>query len=357
MKTLADFKPEVSKWLIEDWFPLGHRIMDTAPEGSFKTMLGCWVAVCIAAGIPIFGHEVTQGPVLIVDEETPEGSLDNLLIRFSKGIGCKLEKLPIWRVVMTGFRFGRKTEMDKLLKMIEAVNPVFIRMDSLIAMLPSGRQALNENDCHLGETIRDDLINILNTCDTKCSILLSAHSKKYITGISLHELEEYEMSRIVRGHGSIVGEGCDTGLIIKKISERDPTRFAIMTRPRRQAIPADGLMLIELEEEHYGEGWARLKRLPINRMAPTSNAKSLYPVFNLKDKHGQFLTYKEDKVMRTCAFKTKAECKEGVTELLRRKVLVNGDAVRSYTLNPYLDKEADKDYLDMLRNSHGEVNV
>ena len=356
MKTLADFKPEVSKWLIEDWFPLGHRIMDTAPEGSFKTMLGCWIAVCVASGTPIFGHDVTQGSVLMVDEETPQASLDNHLIRFSKGLGFKLEDLPIYRVVMTGFRFGRKTEMDKLLKWIATVNPIFIRMDSMLAMLPSGRQSISENDCHLGEILRDDLVTILNECPDS-SILLSAHSKKFVGGLSLEEVRDYDMPRLVRGHGSIVGEGCDTGIIIKKISDRDPTRFVVFTRARRHAIPASKPIIVEMEEQRYGEGWARLKQISEKTLPPSYAAKSLYPIFLAKDRAGDWETYTESKIVRTCAFKGKKECKEGVSELLKRKVIISSKAIRSYTLNPLVTVEVDKEYLSQLKNSHNEVCI
>ena len=94
-KTRQDFEPETPPWLIEDWFPLGHRCMDTAPEGSFKTILGCWIAVCIASGTPVFGQPVQQGHVLIVDEETPETSLTYHLERFSMGLDIKYKDLPL----------------------------------------------------------------------------------------------------------------------------------------------------------------------------------------------------------------------------------------------------------------------
>ena len=108
MKTRNDFELEVPPWLIEDWFPLGHRCMDTAPEGSFKTMFGCWVAVCVASGSPVFGQPVYQGKVAIVDEETPQSSLKYHLERFSKGLGYRLKDFPIYLFSMSGFRFGSK---------------------------------------------------------------------------------------------------------------------------------------------------------------------------------------------------------------------------------------------------------
>ena len=172
-KTRKDFELESPPWLIENWFPLGHRGMDTGPEGSFKTIWGCWLAVCVASGSPVFGQPVNQGPVIIVDEETPESSLTYHLERFSKGLGFRLKDLPIKTLCMGGFRFGRKVLLDELVRLANRLNPVMIRLDSLLAMLPGGRQAYSENDCHLGETIRDDLNRLLSN---DCSILLAANA-------------------------------------------------------------------------------------------------------------------------------------------------------------------------------------
>ena len=340
-KTKDDFIPEEPPWLIDDWFPLGHRCMDTAPEGSFKTILGCWIAVCIASGNPVFGRPVHPGNVVIVDEETPESSLTYHLERFSAGLRIRFNDLPIHKYCMKGFRFGRKTEMDKLLEKILKINPVFIRMDSLLAMLPSGRQAVSENDCHLGETVRDDLSELVSP---GCTIMLAAHSKKYIAGLPLLELEDMAMQSIVRGHGSIVGEGCDTGFILKKISENPlPTRFCVITKPRRQAIPANRILYIEMKEQKYGEGWARLEEISPDVLPPSELAKALYPIFEVADKKGSF-NHSSQWLARTYAFLTKSECKLGVRELLSKKVIVE-KSPQNYCKNPNMLTETPLDYL------------
>ena len=354
-KTQKDFDLEAPLWLAEDWIPMGHRCMDTAPEGSFKTMMGCWIAVCIAAGYPLFGHPVFQGPVLIVDEETPQTSLDNHLDRFSRGIGLKYKNLPIHRMSMQEFRFGRKTEIDKLLKTIARIEPVFIRLDSLLAMLPSGRQGIVENDSHLGEIVRDDLNKILHS-NPNCSILLSAHSKKFASELSPGEAGEYEMVALVRGHGSIVGQGCDTGYIVSKISEYpEPTRFCITVKVRRQAIPAGTKTIyVELEEEEYGKGWARLKEISDIDLPPSSLAKIVYPTFlDMNRATGSYFELKASKIVQTCAFLPKAGCRAGVKELLNRRVIMRSKlASHTYKLNPDRFKECELNYLVELENSY-----
>jgi len=345
-KTRQDFELETPPWLIEDWFPLGHRGMDAAPEGSFKTILGCWFAVSIASGSPIFGHPVLQGNVLMVDEETPESSLDYHLERFSKGLGFRYQDLPIYKFSMEGFRFGRKGKLDELLKLVNSINPVFIRLDSLLAMLPSGRQGQSENDCQLGEMIRDDLIKLLTK---ERSILLAAHSKKFIADLTLEETIEKEMQSIVRGHSSIVGEGSDTGYIIKKISEHPKaTRFCIITKVRRQAIPSDKIKYIEMKEQNYGEGWAILEEIPIENLPPSDEAKELFPLFKIPDLRGNY-NHSSQWIMRTMAFCSRSFCRNAIRELLQRKVIVQVTP-QNYEINQKRGSQCNPEYLQMLEN-------
>lgn len=342
-KTINDFELEPPPWLIEDWLPLGHKGMDTAPEGSFKTILGCWMAVCIASGNPIFGQPTYQGKVMMVDEETPKSSLEYHLERFSLGLGLRYKDLPIYVFSMQGFEFGRKTKMNKLFNLINSIDPVFIRMDSLLAMMPSGRERFSENSDIIGITVRNDLNKILEGR----SILLAAHSKKFIAELSLDELIEMEMTSIVRGHSSIVGEGCDTGYILKKISEHpNPTRFCIITKVRRQAIPANRLRYIEMVEESYGHGWARLEEIPAKKLPPSEIEKELFKLFKVPDGKGNY-NHSSGWIRRTCAFYTMRECRFGIVELLKRKAIVE-TGPQNYEANQKRGSMCDPDYLKML---------
>jgi len=332
-------------WLIEDWLPIGHRVMDTSTEGSFKTMTGCYLSVCVAAGERFLGKNVRQGPVLIVDEETPEPDLKNHLQRFAQGFGCASWKdLPITVKSMQRFKFDRKTELARLLKWVNDNKPVFIRIDSALACLPGGRQGMGENNAETGIAIRDDL-NIILQEMPECSILLSAHSKKFAGELGLKQLKEYDMQSLVRGHGSIVGEACDTGLIIKKISEHPkPTRFVILTKARRRAVPMVAKdVYVELEEEDYGKGPARLKEIAPQVIPPSKPASDLYWIFDAEE------PVTASTIVKKAAFYTKKENQMGVEELLERQVIVPaiGEPF-SYKLNPRLRTQVDKDYLAAL---------
>ena len=341
--TIASCDPD---WLIENWLPIGHKGQITAPEGSFKTIWMTYLAVCIASGNPIFGCRVQQGLALVIDEETPLLSLERLLDRFSQGLGyssCK--DLPIEIKSMEGFRFGRKTCLDIVLTTILQIQPIYISLDSFIAMLPSGRQGVVENDSGTGEIIRDDLNKILAAAPL-CSTLLAAHSKKPVSEFSIEELRLADMQSIVRGHGSIVGEGCDTGYVIKKISEYPhPTRFAVITKPRRLAIPMSVRpVYVEMEEEAYGKGWARLKEISSDVIPPSKYAIALYKRFADEKPHSS------KDIVREFALYTKGQLIMGVEELLNRKVVLHTTKPQVYYLNPKRKSECNDAYLAALKN-------
>ena len=354
MKSYKDFELALPTWLINEWLPLGHKVMDTAPEGSFKTKLGIWIAVCVAAGVPVFGRDVCQGPAVIIDEETPETSLDNDINRFCQGIGVKFNRnFPLYRFSMTGFRFGVKSCMTDILNIVRLIRPVYIRMDSLIAMLPTGKNGITENTSYIGEIIRDDLNTILKAGNNNCTILLAAHSKKMVGTMTLHEVEEKDMQVMVRGHSSIVGEGCDTGLAIHKETKYpDPTRFSVITKPRRLGIPASRKpMLVELQEETYaGNGWARLIQVDNSLIPPTKNAISLYKFFDQQAAGGGYIVHTSETIVRKNAFMSKSEIKEAMNDLFHNKVILNGPRPQQYVMNPD-ESQIEKYYLDILKTT------
>ncbi|NQT72201.1 MAG: AAA family ATPase [Chloroflexi bacterium] len=338
-------KLDQREWLVEDWMPIGHKVMDTNTEGGFKTILGCWIAVCVASGNLFFGKKVKQGPVLMIDEETPYKDLTIHLERFSQGLGYKSwEELPITVRSMEGFRFGRKEDFNKLFKVIKEVKPVFIRFDSVLACLPGGREGMEENSDKTGIAMRDDLNRILDEVP-ECTIMIAAHAKKLVAEYSMAQLKESEMVSVVRGHGSIVGQACDTGLMIKKISEHPKTsRFVLITKPKRCAIPAAAKdVFVEIEEEAYGKGPASLKEISPMVIPPSKIAKDLFPLFSEDE------AIKASKINSTAAFYTKKDNKMGVEELIERKVVTTppGEPF-SYLLNRKRKKQADENYLTEL---------
>lgn len=283
-------------------------MMDTAVEGNCKTILGCWLAVCTATGKDFLGQKIQQGSVIIVDEETPATTLEDKVSRFALSFGfADWKELPISIHSMKGFRFGRRTAMDWLLRMIDKsgdTEPMLLRMDSVLAMLPGFRQGIAENDSSTGIALKDDLDKLLLFVK---NISISAHSKKHVTDMLPKQMRATDMQAMVRGHGSIVGEAADSGIVIKKISEYpDPTRFVLITKARRKAIPMSATdVFVEVEEESYGKGWAKLKRIDAIALPPTKIAQDLFTFFKSDN------TISAEYVVRKAALYNKNEIRNG----------------------------------------------
>jgi len=337
---------DAQDWFVKDWYPMGHRMMDTGVEGNGKTTFGCQLSVCTAAGKPFLGQEVQQGRVIIIDEETPEETLINHISRFALYFGYRdWRELPIEIYSMKGFRFARKTTMDWLLHIINRLGtdePMLLRMDSVIAMLASGRQGMCENDSNTGIALKDDMNKLLLFVR---NISISAHAKKYVTDMLPKQMRATDMQAIVRGHGSIVGEAADSGIVLKRISEfPEPTRFVMVTKARRKAIPMSAQdIFVELDEEEYGRGWACLKRIEPIALPPTEIAKGLFTFFQNGD------DISADHIVRKAALYSRTEIRNGLEELIERKAVVNLSEAFKYGLNPHISQQCEPEYLRKLK--------
>ena len=325
-----------------------HKNMIGSGEGGHKTQTCGRLAVCVAAGMPFLGLDVEQGSVMIVDEETLWEDLDFWLTRFALGLGRgDWRELPIIVRSKQGFRFSRRTELDRLIRELGQLRPepTLLSIDSVLACLPSGRQGLEENNSTVGIAIRDDLDSVLQALPNM-GIMITAHFRKSTGDLTYQEVRESSMQGLVRGHGSIVGEGCDTGFAIFNISQTvgsndtTPTRFVIIPKARRRAVPV-GEIYVELREEAYGRGWARLERIPPVVIPPSKVALAVASLLS-----GSPISQQD--INREAALYSRKEKLDAIEELLEHKVIIHGTSPLTYKLNPRRRTEADREYLGMI---------
>jgi hypothetical protein len=334
-------------WLIDGMLPEGHKGMIANLEGGCKTTILAWVAICVALGKPVFGMPTQQGKVVMIDEETPWDSFERKLNRFALGFGFnsyqEIQGLTLlWK---QGYRFSHKN--TEILEKIKKEKPVLVTIDALISCLPSGKQGLEENNSKTGIAVRDDLDKIIQA-STSSSILIAAHSSK--TTVGNFEVEDYqkaEMTELVRGHGSLVGEACDTGYGLFKISEK-PLRFVIIPKPRREPIPMNNIY-VEMKEESYGEGWARLEKIEPLSPPPSQAAIDLSTLFT--ENCNNEITAKE--IRSQAATYTPSEVRLGLQQLRRRGVIITTRNNFSFKLNPELSG-IDHEYLKQLKRGKSE---
>ncbi len=326
-------------WLIDGMFPVGYKGMVASCEGGCKTTLLSWIALRVAVGLPIFDMEVKKGNVLMIDEETPIGSLKNKLNRFALSMGIEdINKIPtLYIESMQGFRFGRKN--TELLKEIAEIKPALITIDTLLACLPSGRQSLGENNAETGIEVRDGLNDMLKAAPN-CSVLMAAHSGKSVMYFDLDDYKQSEMQALVRGHGSIVGEACDAGYGLKKVSET-PLRFVLIPKARRLALPM-GNIFVEMQEKAHGEGWARLVLTAPVPLPPSNAAVDLLSLF-LREGNIE-LTAKEISQTASGVYE-RSEIRLGLNQLKKNGIIVNTSDSFNFKLNPS-ESGMNKDYLE-----------
>ena len=338
-------------WIINSWYNAGDRIETVAPEGSYKTIWACWKAVCIASGNDCIGNKVKKGAVVIIDNETPRGSLENHLNRFSQYFGHKgYSELPIHIYPDRDFLFDRKGELDKLKRFVSSVNPVFIQLDSLLSMMPIGRYNLSENSNYIGGVIGRELNSLLDSSTNECVTDLIVHTKKPVANFDVEQLRTSNVQDLVRGHGSIVGQGADTALILKKISEHpNPARFCIVTKSRRTAIPMDSkVVYLELKEDSYGHGLAHLEEIDSLSLPPSREAKDIFRLLKDKFNGRGFDEVTSRKIISDLALFGKPQIVHGIDELFLHNVIEYGSKVQSYKLNKHYKSECNQEYVEAL---------
>ncbi len=96
--------------------------------GSYKTWLLLHIALCVAAGKPVFGQfATTQGPVLIIDEENRHALLQDRL----KRLGAD-QQLPITFSIKSGFSL--ESRFAQLLQCVVIYGIKLVMLDSFVRM-------------------------------------------------------------------------------------------------------------------------------------------------------------------------------------------------------------------------------
>ena len=113
-----------------------------------------------------------------------------------------------------------------------------------------------------------------------------------------------------------------------------------------------GEIFIEMKEEEYGKGWARLEQIAPVPTPPSRAAIDLSSIF-LNSKKNE-IEAKEIKQTASALYAS-SEIRLGLDQLLRRRVIVATKDNFTFKLNPGLEKDADKQYVDQLLSSPNPV--
>jgi len=271
------------KPLITGFCDVGRRILDAGLEGVSKSLLACHLAVCVAEGdgaevfnsIEVAGKIIPAmkvvggGNVLMVDEDsTSQEDVETKLDRLALGRGFTDRTHLQYRIEVlhkTGFRFGGVH--PELIERVRVLLPALLDIDSLVAC--SNRTKHTEHDPHLGLDAAA-AIDEIHEASPFTTIWMLAHTGKSKAEWDMEDFRAAPMQDLVRGHGSVVGQVCDTGYCHIKLSEKpNPLRFVLIPKIRRDVTLTADPIYCELLEAKGSDGWARIIRIPPITPPPT----------------------------------------------------------------------------------------
>jgi hypothetical protein len=118
-------------FIIEPFLYEGSLNLLSAGAGKFKSILTLFLIKAIVTGEPLWGKfpVVKQGPVLLIDEETPRSLLRD---RFEK-IGIT-EDMPLHILHFQGVRVDSDEYSNALMEKVEETKPVLVVGDSFIRL-------------------------------------------------------------------------------------------------------------------------------------------------------------------------------------------------------------------------------
>jgi len=100
LEALAEREPELPRFIIADWLPVGYATLLAGHGGIGKSAIALHLAVCVAAGVPFFGLEVSRRRVLYLSCEDREPILHWRLSRICWNLGLDLARLRGWLEIL-----------------------------------------------------------------------------------------------------------------------------------------------------------------------------------------------------------------------------------------------------------------
>lgn len=290
-------------WLVQGLLPQGHSILGVGLPGVLKSWLVDALAVHIASGRPFLGLPVRQGPVILVDEDTPSDELFDRLERIARGLNLSLEDLPIDVHSMENINLCDDKSLQKLIDEVTTIKPVLVIFDCLSKVM--GGQ-FNES------TTRD------------ANIAGSAWNKLKLTGatiFSTHHLNKREGNMVTdfvklsSGSHAIVANS-DTALGVD-FRHHNPTCFNVYPIERRRKLSVREPFGIELEEDAELT-LARLKRISFARQV-SPLARDIFAIFRQAGEGARLTANEVRKALAGAA--SDADMRHAIKELEERGFL------------------------------------
>jgi len=131
--------PEPGKQIVSGllWELRTHWIY--SGPGAGKTLTWLAILMHVAAGRPFHGHEVVQGAVLIIEEDSPDSVIADYLLMLADIYSIDLDTIPLWFNRVRGVRMVDQAGLDYVRDLISKApaKPCVVALDACERIVPS----------------------------------------------------------------------------------------------------------------------------------------------------------------------------------------------------------------------------
>lgn len=136
---LVQAAPDVGRQIVSGLLWEGRTHWVYSSPGAGKTLFWLAVLMHVAAGRDFHGHAVVQGPVLLIEEDSPDTVLSDYIQMLAEIYDFDLNTLPFWINRLRGIRITDDAGLETVRSMIAQApeRPLVVALDACERIVPS----------------------------------------------------------------------------------------------------------------------------------------------------------------------------------------------------------------------------
>lgn len=149
LRELIDRAPESGRQIVDGFIWEGRTHWIYSGPGAGKTLTMLAILMHVAAGKPFLGHAVRQGPVVVIEEDSPDAVIADYVQMLGEIYEIDLDAIPLWINRVKGIRLKDQAGLDLVRDMISKApqKPSVCLIDACERIVPSDSFNSKELDC------------------------------------------------------------------------------------------------------------------------------------------------------------------------------------------------------------------